>query len=109
MADAARPPISMAAATATPTRRRLRVVDVTSNLHALGAEPPFHLILDGGQALGRPSFESHHDYRLRVRRANQTPAVAEQNARAVNGDHLVPGGEMFCRLFDDAELDVIIA
>src|SRR6185503_18795029 len=100
MADAARPPISMAAATATPTRRRLRVVDVTSNLHALGAQPAFHLIPDSGEALCRPRFESHHDHRLRVRRANQTPAVPKQNARAVNGDHLVPGGEIFCRLFD---------
>src|SRR6185503_20512687 len=108
MADAARPPISMAAATATPTRRRLRVVDVTSDLHALGAEPPFHLILDGSQSLSGPRLEPHHDNRLRVRRANQTPAVAEQNSRAVNGDDVIPGREMSYRLFDDAELDVIV-
>src|SRR5450759_5681416 len=91
----------------TPTRRRLRVECITSNLYALGAKPALHLGLNLLQLLIRSRFEAHHEYRLSVRRADQSPPIAKEDAHAVHRDHLVPGAEVFAGLPDNAELPVV--
>src|SRR5712671_2174009 len=91
----------------TPTRRRLRLVGVTSNLDAFGAQPALHLRLNLLQLLAGSGFESHHDHRLGVRRADQSPPVAEKDANAVNGQDLILRTKVFLRLFDNPELFVI--
>src|SRR5438105_14855394 len=91
----------------TPTRRRLRVDGVTSNLHAFGAQPAMHLRLDIFQLHSCSCLESHYRYGLCVRGANQSPAIAEENADSIDGDHVVPGGKVFPGLFDDRELPVV--
>src|SRR5205814_5154380 len=93
----------------TPMRRRLRVDGITSNLHAFRAQPTLHLRLNGVESLFGAGLESHHDYGLGVRCADQSPAIAENDASAVNGDDLVAAGEVFRSLLDDTELPVVRA
>src|SRR5438105_11170158 len=88
---------------ATPTRRRLRGGSITSNLDALRAQPALHLRLDGVETLFGSCLEPHHDHGLGVRGANKSPAVAEEDAHTIDGDHLVPGGKVPGRLRDDSE------
>src|SRR5260221_342137 len=52
----------------------------------------------------RLRLEAHHENRLRVGSAYQSPSVAEQHADTVNVDDLVLCREIFRRLGDDGEL-----
>src|SRR3954471_2410977 len=107
--DEARPPTRTPAAMTTPAKSRLRVVAVTSDLHALGAQPVFHFRLNLVQLLLCPRLEPGYQDRLGVRCADETPPVAEQHAHAVDRDDFVFGCEIFLSLFDDAELLVVRA
>src|SRR5688500_18354679 len=62
---------------------------VTSDLDALRPEPAFHVRANRLEALGRPRLEPADEDGLRVRRAHETPTVAEEDARAVDVDHVV--------------------
>src|ERR1700682_4145200 len=91
----------------TPTRRRLRVEGITSNLYAFGAEPTLHLGLNLLQLLLRSRLEPHHEHGLSVRRPDEPPAIPEKDSGSVHGNDLVFGTEVFRGLFDNAELLVV--
>src|SRR6478672_7038757 len=78
-----------------------------SNLYPVLAQPAFHLRADFLEMLAGARLEAHHQYRLSIGCANQSPAVAEQYSHAVDVDHLVLRRKIFCRLRDDAELLVV--
>src|SRR6185436_9061330 len=80
--------------------------DVISHSNALRAQPSLHLAANRGEALRRLRLVARDDDGLRVRRADETPAVAEQDAYAVHIDHIVPFAEMLHRFFDEPELEL---
>src|SRR5256714_1717710 len=93
----------------TPMRRRLRVDGITSSLHAFRAQPTLHFRLNGVESIFCARLESHHDHGLGVRCADQSPAIAENDASAIDGDDLVAAGEVFGSFLDDTELSVVWA
>src|SRR3954468_1676930 len=92
---------SAAAAMATAISHRRGVM---SDAHALLAKPTFHLAADGRETLLRLGFVARHDHRLRVRCADQAPAIAEQDTDAIDVDDLVLRLEMLHGLVDEGEL-----
>src|SRR5690349_14972190 len=52
-------------------------------------------------------LEPHHQDRLRVRRANQGPAIAELNPRAVDVDDGIEGGEVLPNLIHDSKFTLV--
>src|SRR5687767_2359081 len=93
-----------AAATSAPmTTRRF----VTSDGHALLPQPPFHLRLDLRETGLRAGFEAGDEDRLGVGRPDESPAVTEEHAHAVDVDDVVSTPEIRHRALDDAELDVV--
>src|SRR4051812_43461209 len=102
MPAVARPTMSRTAAAPTATKSHRRVV--MSHSDALGAQPTFHLPLDGVQALACRRLVPCDEHGLRIRCANEAPAVAEQDAHAVDIDHIVFGLEVFHGLVHEIEL-----
>src|SRR5688572_18994059 len=96
---------SAAATTAPMTTRRV----LTSDGHALLTQPRLHLSLDLGEARFRARLEAGDENGLRVRRADETPPVAEQHANTVDVDDLVPAAEVRHGALDDRELHVVAA
>src|SRR5438552_1636361 len=88
---------------ATPTRRRLRVEGITSNLHALRAEPALHLGLDLLELLFCSRLEAHDKNGLSVGCPDQSPSVPEEHAQASDGNDLILAAEVLLGLSDDAE------
>src|SRR5262245_40087156 len=82
--------------------------DVISHSDALRAEPAFHLATNRSEALGRLRLVARDDDRLRVRCADETPPVAEQDANTVDVDHVVPLAEVFDRFLDEPELQLLL-
>ena len=72
-----------------------------SHANALRSQPSFHLAADRREPLGRERLVSGDDHRLRVRSANQPPAVAEEHAHTVDVDHVVPGAKVLHRAVDE--------
>src|SRR5215831_6967297 len=95
---------STAAAPRTTMSHRREVI---SHSNALRAEPTLHLAANRGEALGRLRLVARDDDRLRVRCADETPPVAEQDTHAVDVDHVVPLAKMFDRLLDEPELQLL--
>src|SRR3954469_5187021 len=91
----------------TPVKSRLRVESVTSDLDALGAQPSLHLELNLVELWLGSRLESHDQNRLSIGCANEAPAISEQDAHAVYREYVVLRGEVFLRLFDDAEFLVV--
>src|SRR5438874_10936331 len=105
--DAARPPTRITAAMTTPMRRRLRVDGITSNLDAFGAHPVLHLSLDLLELLPGPRLEPHHQDRLGIRRADQSPSVAVKHAHTINRDDFVFHAEISFRFLHNREFPVV--
>src|SRR3954467_2543727 len=105
--SAATRPRSRSAATAMATAISHRR-GVMSDAHALLAEPAFHFAADGREAFLRLGLVSRHDHRLRVRCADQPPAVAEQHPDAIDVDDLVLRLEVLHGLVDEGELLVFV-
>src|SRR5829696_5003938 len=91
-----------AAPNATMSHRRF----VMSHSHALLAQPAFHLATNRRETLGGRGLVPGDDHRLRVRRTDQSPAVAEQNTHPVDVDHVVSRAEVFHGALDEAELEL---
>src|SRR5581483_7459091 len=81
----------------------------SGNRDATQAEPSPHVRLDGGQPIRRARLESQHQNRLGVRRADETPAIAEQHPRAVDIDDIVPRTIVRDGFVDDREFAIIRA
>src|SRR5947208_2619206 len=96
---------SAATANVPMTARRL----VTSDGHALPAEPAFHLGADLGQACLGACLEAGDEDGLRVGGADQSPPVAEQHANSIDVDDVVAAAEVRDRLLHERELDVVAA
>src|SRR5258708_5937582 len=79
---------------------------VISQANALRPQPAFHLAANRRQTVRGESLVSSHDDRLCVRRPDQPPAVAEQDADTVDVDDLVPGLEVRNRPLDESELQL---
>src|SRR5512144_391721 len=92
----------MAAAAAINQRRASM-----SGRDAAGAEPPLHLTANLREALRGTRFESDDEDGLRVRRADESPAVAEQDAGAIDADDLVVAREVPNGFIDDRELPLV--
>src|SRR3982751_6064000 len=89
------------------TPMRTRRCELTSNLYALTAEPPFHLRLELLQLGRRPRFKAQHQDRLGVGSADQAPPMAEEHANAIDGVHIVLAGEIRLGFFYDSEFLVV--
>src|SRR6266550_2095417 len=100
-----RPRRRTAAAATSPARSRRP--GLISSLYSLLSQPAFELRSDRVQMLLRPRLETHHEHRLSVRRADESPPITEENADAVNVDDVVDGREVpSCRIHD-GELAVV--
>src|SRR5690348_16252872 len=88
---------------ATTSQRRALTLD----RDPLGAEPSLELLADGAQPLGGSRLEAHHEHRLRIRRAEQPPSIAEAHTRAVDIHHLVLRLEVPHRVVDHLEHDLL--
>src|SRR5687767_10841041 len=86
--SAATRPTSSNAATAMADASSHRR-SVISEAHALLAEPAFHFPADLREPLLRLRLVPGDDHRLGVRRADQSPAVAEQDAHTVDVDDIM--------------------
>src|ERR1051326_3746909 len=99
-------PISSSTATAATeviSQRR----GVMSDLHALSAKPALHLAANRRQALLGERLVTGDEYRLCVRRPDQSPSVTEQHPHSIDVDHLVLRLEMSDRFAHDRELDLL--
>src|SRR4051812_29785823 len=81
---------------------------VMSDAHALFAKPALELGPYRVELSFRPGFISRHDHRLRIRRPDQPPPVAEEDAHAVDVDDVVLRPEMLHRLVDEPELLLLV-
>src|SRR5690242_11839625 len=81
--------------------------DVISHSNALRAQPTLHLAANRGQPLGGLRLVACNDDGLRVRGADESPAVAEQHADAVDVDDVVPTTEILHRFLDEPELELL--
>src|SRR5207248_7021115 len=79
----------------------------SSHADALRPQPPLHLALNRRQPLRRRRLVSRDENGLRVRGADQTPAIAEQDARAVDIDDVVLRAEMRHCFVDQSELALL--
>src|SRR5689334_17109902 len=95
---------STAAAPRTTMSHRREVI---SHSNALRAQPTLHLAANRGEPLGSLGLVARDGDGLRVRGPDESPAVAEQNADAVDVDHVVPLAEILHGLFDEAELELL--
>src|SRR6185436_21083822 len=80
--------------------------DLISHSNALRAQPPLHLAANRGEPLGRLRLVARDDDGLRVRRADKSPPVAEQDADAVDVDHIVAVAEVLHRFLDKTKLEL---
>src|SRR5436190_1856728 len=97
-----------APATARKTHRRWGgAISRSSHAHALRTQPAFHLALDCRETLRRRRLVAGDKHWLRVRGANQSPAVAEQHAYAVHVNDIVLRAKMRDRFINDSELPLL--
>src|SRR5215472_3052286 len=79
----------------------------SSGADALRREPRFHLAADCRQTIVCLRLEAQHQHGLRIRRPNQSPSVAEEDAHAINVDHVVRLLEVRGRRVHYGELAVV--
>src|SRR5678815_2036777 len=97
--------MAAAAASAQASRRR----EVISDFHTLLHEPSLHLGADSVEVFLGAGLEPHHEHRLCVRGANESPPVAIENSYAVHIDHLVLRREILRCLSNNVEFGLIRA
>src|SRR5579885_2431034 len=105
MPASARPASSSTATAASASMSQRRVVMLHSN--ALRAQPAFHLALDRRETVLRGRLVPRDDHGLGIRGANESPAVAEQDADAVDVDHVVRRAEVLHGSLDQPELELL--
>src|SRR5260221_2637685 len=82
---------------------------LTSDAHALRPNPALHLVPDLREPFGRARLVAGHENRLRVRRADQPPSIAEQDADSVHVDHVIAGSEVLHGAVHELELALVTA
>src|SRR6476661_2478867 len=97
--------MSRTAATPKASMSHRRVFMSHSN--TLVAQPSLHLAADLGKSGGAARLVARDDDRLRVRGANQSPAIAEQHTDAVDVDDVVARAEILHGALDEIELDLL--
>src|SRR5690348_6667919 len=93
-----------AARTPNPTRRA-----VTSDRHALPAQPSLELTANLAEPLLRAGLEAQHEDGLGVGGADESPSVTEEDTHSIHVTHVVRTAEVVHGLRHDVELAIVAA
>src|SRR2546423_2601738 len=99
-----RPPTSATTSNTAPIRYSRRRAARLTGSRRVGCQPAFDLRTIRGQRLLARGLEAHDEYRLRIRRTQQSPPFWEGDAHAVQRKHRILRREVLGGALDDVEL-----